>query len=298
MFSLSYSPWCNSLPVAIASVAGQPGPAPPRVIGAGPQVNHGGAAQFKFVGVTAKHQRLVALVYCSYSPKKMDLEVALLLLSTFTGLYSFTNSNILTLNNFTLCSHLYILVFHLEVNSQQCSRPIGTNNEVEHSAVRANRFYLNTAAPAPCSGTITEVRVCYYKPNNIRNLRVYYVTVAVYREMSDDPGQYQRISDTFVTISYTGTQIRDENGNFVCNIFDVSPDLDIEAGDVFGACVFNPSGIRPRRLEIVGEASGSSLMEMSSSGCSLTSIPSTISTSDLSNVNSRILHVYANITSK
>ena len=194
-------------------------------------------------------------------------------------------------------SSVYI-VFHLEVNSQQCSGPIGTNNEVEHSAVRQNRFYLNTAAPAPCSGTITEGRFCYYKPNNIKNNRDYYVTVAVYREMNNDPGQYQRITNTFVTISYTETQIRDENGNFVCNTFDVSPDIDIEAGDVFGACVFDPSGKRPRRLEIVGEASGYSLMQMSSSGCSLDAMPSNVSTSDLSNVNSRLLHVYANITSK
>ena len=194
---------------------------------------------------------------------------------------------------------LIYIVFHLEVNSQQCSGPIGTKNEVEHAVVTRNRFYLNTAAPAPCSGTITEGRVCYYKPSRIRNYSDYYVTVAVYREMSDDPGQYQKISDTFV-ISYTGRQIKYENRNnyFVCNTFDVSPDLDIEAGDVFGACVFNPSGGNRRRLEIVGEASGSSLMEMSSGGCSLTSIPSTISISDLSNVDSRLLHVYANITGR
>ena len=187
-------------------------------------------------------------------------------------------------------------MFHLEVNSQQCSGPIGTNNEVEHSVVRANKLYLNTAAPAPCSGTITEVRVCYYKPGNAGNNRNYYATVAVYREMIDDPGQYEIKSEMF-GISYTSTQIKDENGNFVCNTFDVSPDLDIEAGDVFGACVFDPPGNRQRRLEIVGEASGYSLMQMSSSGCSLTSIPSTISSSDLSNVDSRLLHVYANITS-
>ena len=185
-------------------------------------------------------------------------------------------------------------MFHLEVNSQQCSGPIGTNNEVEHSVVRQSMLYLNTAAPAPCSGTITEGRVCYYKPRDIRNNRMYYVTVAVYRETSDDPGQYQRISDTFV-ISYTGRDIKDEDSDFVCNTFDASPDLDIEAGDVFGACVFDPSGGSRRQLEIVGEASGYSLMQMDSSGCSRTSIPSTISTGDLSNVNSRLLHVYANI---
>ena len=186
-------------------------------------------------------------------------------------------------------------MFHLEVNSQQCPGPIGTNNEVGHSAVRQNKFYLNTAAPAPCSGTITEGRVCYYKPDNAGNNRNYYATVAVYREMIDDPGQYEIISEMFV-ISYTSTQINNENRNLVCNTFDASPNFDIEAGDVFGACVFNPPGPEARRLEIVSEASGRSLMRMSSSGCSRTSIPSTISTSDLSNGNSRLLHVYANIT--
>ena len=74
--------------------------------------------------------------------------------------------------------------------------------------------------------------------------------------------------------------------------------FDIEAGDVLGACVFNPSGGPNHRLLIVGEASGYSLMEMNSTGCSLDAMPSNVSTSDLSNVNSRLLHVYANITSK
>ena len=89
------------------------------------------------------------------------------------------------------------------------------------------------------------------------------------------------------------------NGDFSCDSETLNPPafINIEAGDVIGACVFNPDGGR-RRLNLVGNAIGYSLMQTADvSGCSLTSVPSLISSSQLSDRDSRILHLYANITS-
>ena len=186
--------------------------------------------------------------------------------------------------------------------NSQCHGPLGTNNETAFPPVRDNRFYLNTAAPAPCSGTVTEGRFCYYPSNtNITMNHRFYALVAVYRRrmtLTDDSDSYENVS-SMLTIRLTGRQLNNARSDLVCATVNVSDfDVDIEAGDVLGACVFNPSGGPNRRLLIVGQASGYSLMEMNSTGCSLDAMPSNVSTSDLSNVNSRLLHVYANITRK
>ena len=116
--------------------------------------------------------------------------------------------------------------------------------------------------------------------------------------LTDDSDSYENVS-SMLTIRLTGRQLNNARSDLVCATVNVSDfDVDIEAGDVLGACVFNPSGGPNRRLLIVGQASGYSLMEMNSTGCSLDAMPSNVSTSDLSNVNSRLLHVYANITRK
>ena len=48
-------------------------------------------------------------------------------------------------------------------------------------------------------------------------------------------------------------------------------------------------------LDVVGQANGESLLQRGTDGCSRTNIPSDISTNLLSTVNSRRLHIYANI---
>ena len=160
-----------------------------------------------------------------------------------------------------------------------------------------SKLYLNTAAPAPCSGNITEGRICYYKPSNVNNGRTHSAIVAVYRptKLNDGSVQYDRISDVF-DIDLTGAEISATSGNFICTTLD-HPDLDVEAGDVVGACIFNPPG-STRQLDLVGNANDYSLMEMSSNGCRLTEIPSPISSNDLSVISRKILHIYTNITSK
>ena len=76
--------------------------------------------------------------------------------------------------------------------------------------------------------------------------------------------------------------------------------LTVQTGDILGACVFNPEDMQlvANRfpLDVVGEASGESLLQMGTAGCSRDNISSVISANDheLITLNSR-LHIYANI---
>ena len=221
----------------------------------------------------------------------MSAELALILLAV-SGLPSFIQSFKVSLQHAWLP---YLTVLHLEVNGQ--CRPIGTNNETAFNAVRDHRFYLNTAHPAPCSGTVREWRYCYYRPSNTDGQR-YHVTWAVYRRMcSGNSTHYVAVPSSIHTEGRTRNQILND-GNFWCRDEDVT-NFRIEAGDIVGACIYDPiDNDRDRRqLDIVGQTSGYSLMQMNDvSECGVNSIPSNISSSLLSTVNSRILHLNATIT--
>ena len=189
-------------------------------------------------------------------------------------------------------------MFHLEVNGQQCPGPIGTNDGVKFNRGTQSSFYLNTAASAPCSGTVSKWRYCYYKNINVNDNQRFFASFAVYRQRTlnnSQDSQYEKISE-MINITLTGIELNAEE-NFACKNLN-PPDFNIEAGDVVGACVFNPDG-GPRRLNIARWtlSGGYSMLQMSASGCRLDSIPSHISSNDLMDVNSRILHLYAIITS-
>ena len=191
-------------------------------------------------------------------------------------------------------------MFQQEGNCQ-CTGNIGTKNETTFTAARENRFYLNTAAPATCGGTITDAKFCYYKPSNIDKEQSFFASLAIYRRKNSTTNGsvvYEKASDMF-NISLTGRQVN-AKGDFVCTTV-AAVDFDVEVGDVIGACVFDPTGSQVRQLDIVGEADGYSLMETmdnaTASYCRLNSIPSTILSSQLSTISSRILHVHAHITS-
>ena len=48
-----------------------------------------------------------------------------------------------------------------------------------------DRFYLNTARPAPCNGTITHFGYCYYgRQDDIDERETYQALVSVYRPMA------------------------------------------------------------------------------------------------------------------
>ena len=165
-------------------------------------------------------------------------------------------------------------------------------------------FYLNTANPAPCTGNITSWRVCYYRPLfplfqtfSIRYYS-YWATYAVYRKVESGSNvQYQRVSETFSATADNVIQ-----GGFHCytdQLNSSEQSLTVQAGDILGACVFDPMdqpARNRRQLDVVGEVSGESLLAMGAGGCSLTEMPSSIPVNQLTNVNSRRLHIYANVT--
>ena len=209
-------------------------------------------------------------------------------------------------------------VVYLTSAQQESCGSIGSNNEAASTPSRAQLFYLNTANPAPCTGNITSWRVCYYGPDNVNGAGSYWTTYAVYRSMGSGSSiRYVRVSEMFRAIrtiaTFTLTPGVDgeiEQGGFNCytDSIDVgaSP-LTIQAGDILGACVFDPDGdivfedgdiLIRLPLDVVGEASGpeESLLQMSTDGCSRVEIPSDVSANQLSTLNSRRLHIYANIS--
>ena len=74
---------------------------------------------------------------------------------------------------------------------------------------------------------------------------------------------------------------------------------------MLGACIFDPNGdlvaddlevLTRLPLDVVGEASSESVLQMGTARCSTDEIPSDIPANQLSTLNSRRLHIYANIS--
>ena len=184
-------------------------------------------------------------------------------------------------------------------SAQESCAPIGTNDETRFSSVRDLRFYLNTANPAPCIGNITRWNYCYYGPPSLFH-GSYRGTFAVYRRMLASNGSdvYQRVSNTF-TIDrillldpiFPGFNCHNE---FIAG----GEVVELQMGDVLGACIFDPEDglFSHSQLDVVGEASGYSLLEMNDvSECDFRAIPSRVSAPRLTERTSRILHLYAEI---
>lgn len=206
--------------------------------------------------------------------------------------------------------------------AQDTCGTIGNSNETMVTKTTDRRFYLNTADPAPCAGNITSWRVCYYGPNStsssftFRFARSYWATYAVYRKV--DTGvveRYVRVSEIFkaVRASEFAARFREAGdvvdgrihpGGFRCytDSIDTASSVTVQAGDILGACVFDPMNDRyrllsRRQLDVVGESrhNGGSLLATTAGGCSMDTLPSNIPTSQLSVVNSRTLHIHANM---
>ena len=209
-------------------------------------------------------------------------------------------------------------VLYLTSAQQENCGSIGSNNEIAGTPSRAQMFVINTANPAPCTGNITSWRVCYYGPQSVNRAGSYWATYAVYRKIgSGSSTRYIRVSEMFRALrtiaGFTvtpGARVDGEivEGGFNCytDSIDVgdSP-LTIQAGDMLGACIFDPNGdlvvddleiLIRLPLDVVGEASSESVLQMGTAGCSTDEIPSDIPANQLSTLNSRRLHIYANIS--
>ena len=180
---------------------------------------------------------------------------------------------------------LTYLAFCVASAQQESCSPIGNKDETAATPSRDRGFYLNTAGPAPCTGNITSWRVCYYGPDDVDDDRgSYWATYAVYRRMgSGDDVRYERVSEMFRAIRtierftrFIGAGVDGVivEGGFNCyddSIDTGSSPLTVQNGDILAACVFNPDNtqdINRRQLDVVGEASGQSLLQMDTIECS------------------------------
>jgi hypothetical protein len=130
---------------------------------------------------------------------------------------------------------------------------------------------------------------------------------------SGEEESYVKVSEMFRAVRTTLGFGDDADGpnqigfNCYTDIIDVddSP-LPIHAGDILGACVFDPqdgnflgNSFARYELNIVGEVpagQGESLMRDNINvDCTMDAIPSSIRQRDLQNQNNRKLHIYANI---
>ena len=174
-------------------------------------------------------------------------------------------------------------------------------------------FYLNTANPASCTGTITSWRVCYYEPSSDDFFDRFWATYAVYRRTNIT--HYERVSQIFSAVRsisrtsnrFVDGRVDDEDINCYDDGVGNTP-LSVQAGDVIGACVFDPENtnipgfsllfVNRLPLNIVGMVVGQEnfLLQMGTSGCSRETLPTEVYTNQLLNVSSLRLHIYANIS--
>ena len=196
------------------------------------------------------------------------------------------------------------------VSCQSCGT-IGNSNDSELSENTQERFYLDINNEATCNGAVTSWTVCYYGPSEPR-LSSYWATYAVCRRNNTANGEerYERVSGVLSAVRSTRSLInlpptdgQIQNGGFMCYNDSVNTSdspLTIQAGDIIGACVFDPQdGILFARqpLDIVDRMNGESLLQVDlpDDACTMDAIPSSILRSDLQNRNNRRLHIYANI---
>lgn len=205
-----------------------------------------------------------------------------------------------------MCAYIIDLAV-CRVSGQTCTIGNSDGREPGVNARNDQMFYLDVNNTATCTGTITNWTVCYYGRLD-PGVFSYWATYAVYRRVG--PGEdvsYERVSDMFRAVRTTTGILDGADGlnqiGFNCYTDFIDADdspLTIRAGDIIGACVFDPGnggGIIRNQLNIVGQVSGESLLLTDSSdACTRNAIPSTIQqNSDLQYHNNRRLHVYANI---
>ena len=183
----------------------------------------------------------------------------------------------------------------LTIHGQSCL--VGTDT-TEFEANRAHGFYLNTQDPAQCDGTITEFQYCYYR-SNLGLQSSYDFTFAVFRETSS--GTYTSVSNAFTTGRTVINANLPSGTDFACASYSPSTVVDIQAGDVIGACIYDPpdvSGINGCRvqLDVVGRNAGSDqyIMSTGNSGCGNSAVPNTVTF--LTRMDSSVVHIHADIS--
>ena len=203
--------------------------------------------------------------------------------------------------------YAYVVLYWASAQQERCGF-IGNSDETAATPSRAQQFYLDTGHPADCTGIVTGWRVCYYGPDSVNSVGSYFATFAVYRKMgAGDSAPYNRVTEipifsaTRTGANFTGNSLVDTEiiqGGFNCYNSSIVP-FTIQAGDVLGACVFDPDGDDILPLDVVSNVTGESLLQMAAtSECSVEAIPSPVQSAGmqgLSMIDNRRLHIYANI---
>ena len=184
----------------------------------------------------------------------------------------------------------------------QCS-PIGSTSETEFAAaaVTTPSVYLNTEYPALCNGTVRRWEFCFYRPATHGVNDSYRLTLAVYRRIeSGNSTLYEIVGPSMRTI---GRRFSTESSNFSCQALYLNNNtpnrqqFNTEAGDIIGVCVYEPRGDNREPMDVISEANGYSLDLLQNNDvgipCGAGSMPSIISSNQLSTVNSRLLHLSA-----
>ena len=209
-----------------------------------------------------------------------------------------------------------------------CTRPnVGSNIQVNLSNTENEGYYaqyfLNTAEPASCNGTISSVDYCYYGPSQYSNdnrIQNWAAVVALYHSEAD--GSYRRVSDGMLLLKRVPSNPLAPNPetdvllNFNCDTYVLNSSIHVQKGDVFGALIYSDriQEIQPTigGLDLVGDSSDGYLMRNKSfdqfeeirdlltevirnRNTEGLDLPPTLDGLSL-DTEKRVLHVYANIS--
>ena len=178
------------------------------------------------------------------------------------------------------------------VHGQDTCGVIGTNEE-ERTFIRDHNFYLNTQNPAPCDGTITSFQFCNYR--GTQRVGFYESTFAIYRLRASESDSYDAIIPALSARRAFGTGLGGFLGSFGCTNLTLEDPVTVQAGDVIGACVFDPPDDDTLQNDVVGviDDSDSYLMTTGTNGCGDAAVPQRVNS--LSTTNSRVLHIHADV---
>ena len=159
-------------------------------------------------------------------------------------------------------------------------------------------LYLGIARRASCSGIINYFSYCYYRP--VANRPSYIFTFAIYRANSSVNGTYDVVSPVFIARRTSSDVTTDlGSGNFACVNLTVNDPVPVNAGDVLGACIFNPPEGNVQHLDIVGRRKDGVGIHRSwragATGCTADSVPSSVIPQRPETLERNLLHLYANI---
>ena len=137
------------------------------------------------------------------------------------------------------------VAYHLTLAQvEEKSNIIGSKDSTPLNPFGNDGFYLNKERPAPSNGTIKSVQYCYYGRRDT-SVNTYQSLVALYR-----PGArstFDRVSDTLI-ISKRRPISNVPPGDvllrgFNCDVYELETSIQVQKGDVIGACIYDNSNI-------------------------------------------------------